>query len=629
MLRGRAVSWVVLALIALEGSALFSAARAGTYDVEAYLNIRAASAVGLSPDGKTIAFLTNVTGSNQLWTIPAAGGWPEQITFFSDRIADVAWSPKGDFIAYSKDTGGDENYQIHVVTPDGARRVPLTSNPAVRHNFGGWSRDGRLLSYSSNERDRKFFDVYVMESETWKSRRVMELDAYLGAGPISNDGKRMIVVRQNGSLDNDLLLVDLAATAPVKKAALLTPHEGVAAFRPVGFSADDSGLWVLSDSGREFTALGRLDLETKKISWVREPKWDISGAVLSDDGLKLAFVTNEDGRDTLSLLDTATGQDKVAPKLPAGQIGALRFSADGRLLTLTSSGATRNGDVWVADLAGGSLSQVTRSSTAGIPRASFVEPKLVRYKSFDGLEIPAWLYLPAGAAGPVACVVTPHGGPEGQTTAEFSPSIQFYLSRGFAVWAPNVRGSTGYGKTFTHLDDVTKREDSVKDLAAGVDWLKASGSIDPKRIAVLGGSYGGYMTLAAITLYPDLWAAAVDSYGIANFRTFFGKTASYRVSLRASEYGDPVKDAEFLDSVSPIRKVDRIRAPLLVLQGANDPRVPQAEAEQIVAAIKARNGIVEYILFPDEGHGWTKLANRVTALRASGDFLDKHLGSAR
>jgi dipeptidyl aminopeptidase/acylaminoacyl peptidase len=602
------------------------AASAATYDVERYLNIRSASAAGLSPDAKTIAFTTNVTGSSQIWTIPATGGWPEQITFYADRVGSVAWSPRGDWIAFSRDAGGDENYQIDLVAPDGSSLVPLTSNPAVRHNFGGWSNDGRFIAFTSNERDRKFFDVYVMEVETRKARLVLKQDASLGAGPFSNDGRKLIVTRQNGSLDDDLLVVDLA-TGEAADPLLLTPHEGIVSSRALGWSADGRSLWILSDAGREFSALGSLDVASKKITWAREPRWDVSNGALSLDGKTLAIVTNEDGYDSLSLIDTATMKDRPAPKLPAGQIGSMRVSSDGRSLALTLSGPARNGDVWIADLDGGTASQVTRSSTAGIPRSSFVEPKLVRYKSFDGMEIPAWLYLPAGSSKEAAlpCVVTPHGGPEGQTTADFSPAVQFYLDRGYAVWAPNVRGSTGYGKTFTHLDDVRKREDSVKDLAAGVDWLKGSGLIDPKKIAVAGGSYGGYMTLAAITLYPDLWAAAVDSFGIADFRTFFGKTASYRVSLRASEYGDPVKDADFLDSISPIRKVDRIRTPLLVLQGANDPRVPRAEAEEIVAAIKKKGGIVEYILFPDEGHGWTKLADRITALRAAADFLDRHL----
>jgi dipeptidyl aminopeptidase/acylaminoacyl peptidase len=294
---------------------------------------------------------------------------------------------------------------------------------------------------------------------------------------------------------------------------------------------------------------------------------------------------------------------------------------------MSLSGPTRNGDVWIADLGEATLRQVTRSSTAGIPRSSFVEPRFVRYRSFDGLEIPALLYLPqvAGTPEKVACIVNPHGGPEGQTVASFSPTLQYYVNRGYAVLAPNVRGSTGYGRTFTHLDDGRKREDSVKDLVAGVEWLKASGEVDPGRIAVMGGSYGGYMTLAAVTLYPDLWAAAVNSFGIANFRTFFGKTAPYRVGMRASEYGDPVKDADFLDSISPIHRAERIEAPLLVLQGANDPRVPAAESEQIVEAIRRKGGVAEYVLFPDVGHGWTKLPNQVKAHRTTAEFLDRHL----
>jgi dipeptidyl aminopeptidase/acylaminoacyl peptidase len=625
---------------------------AATYDVERYLNIRSASVAGLSRDATTVAFTTNVTGSNQLWSVAATGGWPEQITFFTDRIAAVDWSPRADWIAFSKDSGGDENFQLYLVTPDGSRLEALTSDPEIRNNFGAWSKDGGRLSYASNARNRKFFDVYVLEVSSRQSHRVLASDTFLAAGPFSPDGTKMIVTRQNGSLDNDLLLVHLGQSRTdsvsggilnppqedpadlslkgVEEPVLLTPHEGIASHRVVDWAPDGRSLWIVSDAGREFSALGRLDIPTKRITWERAPKWDVTGSKLSPDGRTLAFVVNEDGYDRLAMLDTATMKDKPVPPIPAGQIGALHFSKNGKSLALTLSGPAHTGDVWIADLSRGSLAQVTRSSTAGIPQSSFVKPKLVRYKSFDGLEIASWFYVPSGAAkgAGLPCIVTPHGGPEGQTTAAFSPTVQYYVNRGYSVWAPNVRGSTGYGKSFTHLDDVRKREDSVKDLVAGIDWLKSSGMIDPKKIAVAGGSYGGYMTLAAITLFPDVWAAAVDSFGIANFKTFFGQTASYRVGLRASEYGDPVKDADFLDSISPIYKVDRILAPLLVLQGANDPRVPRAEAEQIVAAIKKKGGIVEYVLFPDEGHGWTKLENRITALRTAADFLDKYVQRA-
>jgi dipeptidyl aminopeptidase/acylaminoacyl peptidase len=609
-------------------------APSGPHDIERYLNIRSSNNAGLSPDGGTVAFLTNVTGTQQIWTVPAAGGWPEQITFFNDAVSAVEWSSRENWIAFSKDDGGDENYQLFLVSPDGGDLVQLTRDPAVRHNFGSWSLDGRLIAYSSNERDRRFFDVYVLEIGNGRKNRVAEMDARLYAGPFSNDGKRLVVARSNGSLDDDLFVVDLDkdGAATPRTPVHLTPHEGKASYRPVGFAADDRSVLVVSDAGREFFALGRIDLATRAIAWERGLSWDVDSAALSPDGGTLALVVNEDGYDRLHLIDTAGMKDLPVPAIPPGQIDGLAFSRDGKRLTLTQNGPTRNGNVWRLDLerAGGgpaAFTQVTRSSTAGIPPSSFVEPRLVRYRTFDGLEIPSFFYLPKGArkGDTRPAIVIPHGGPEGQTITRFSPVIQYYVDRGYAVWAPNVRGSTGYGRTFTHLDDVRHREDSVKDLAAGVDWLVASGQINPKQIAVVGGSYGGYMTLAAITLYPDLWAAAVSSYGIANFRTFFGNTASYRVSHRASEYGDPIKDGDFLDSISPIHRADRIRSPLLILQGAKDPRVPQIESEQIVAAVKKKGGVAEYVLFPDEGHGWTKLPNQIRAYRATADFLDRHV----
>jgi dipeptidyl aminopeptidase/acylaminoacyl peptidase len=272
---------------------------------------------------------------------------------------------------------------------------------------------------------------------------------------------------------------------------------------------------------------------------------------------------------------------------------------------------------------------LTQSSLAGIPQSSFVEPELIRYKTFDGRQIPAWYYRPQngslsnGRGFPV--IVNVHGGPEGQAQPGFNGVNQYFLSRGYAVLAPNVRGSTGYGKTFTHLDDVEKREDSVKDLAAAVEWLKTQGGADPKRIAVTGGSYGGYMTLAAITLYPDLWAAAIDTVGIANFESFLKNTSGYRRKLREVEYGTLERDLEFLKSVSPLFKVDRIKTPLMVIHGKNDPRVPYTEAEQIVEALRKRGSPVEYKLFDDEGHGVNKLSNRLIVYPLMADFLDKYM----
>ena len=325
-----------------------------------------------------------------------------------------------------------------------------------------------------------------------------------------------------------------------------------------------------------------------------------------------------------------------------GIVGSLQFSNDGGKLAFSFSSAKYNSDVWLYDVKSKSLTQITKSSRSDIPQETFVAPKLIAFNSFDGRQISAWFYIPKGAklgiipiAGPTKTIATNlkpfpvivsvHGGPEGQERPGFNPLYQYYLSRGYAVLATNVRGSTGYGKTFTHLDDVRKREDSVKDLAFAVEWLKTSGGADAKKIAVTGGSYGGYMTMAAITLYPDLWAAAVDTVGIVNWETFLKNTSGYRRRQREVEYGMLDKDIDFLRSISPIAKVDKIKTPLFVIQGKNDPRVPYTEAEQVVEALKKRGAIVEYKLYDDEGHGISKLKNRLDLYPRVADFLDKYM----
>jgi len=325
-------------------------------------------------------------------------------------------------------------------------------------------------------------------------------------------------------------------------------------------------------------------------------------------------------------LQVPTGGVLDPPGLHRGS-ARLVFSRDSRMLALTFSGPAQNADVWLLDLATGSSSQLTLSSRAGIPKSSFVDPELVHYRSFDDLEIPGFLYLPDGARrdGGLPVIVEVHGGPEGQRRAEFNPLFQYLVSRGYALFAPNVRGSAGYGRTYTHLDDVEKRMDSVADLAAGARWLVESGIADPKRIAVMGGSYGGFMVLAALTTYPELWAAGVDIVGIANFVSFLENTGPWRRHLREAEYGSLANDRAFLESISPIHHVERITAPLFVIHGANDPRVPIGEAEQIVDALSARGVPVQYLRYANEGHGLVKLDNRLDAYPKVAEFLDMHL----
>lgn len=611
-------------------------------NIERYLNIRGVSSPSLSPAGDQVAFLTNITGTPQVWLVSTSGGWPEQMTFYPDRVDFVSWAPNGSGLIFAKAIGGDENAQLYWLAADGSQIRALTGDPKVRHDFGGWSRDSGKISYSSNRRNRDFFDVYVMDVATGREEMVYQQDGSNQPVAWSIQGKQLIVSHSNEqlSLDNELYLVEITT----KEVVHLTPHEGASQFGDVSFMPNGHSLLLTTNNGRESQSLAEMNLETKKIEILDDTPWDVGSVAESLDGSMLAYTINRDGFSELYVrtletdgkpLITVVGPKGQAIELPGkGVASGLSFSRQGDRLAFVFNGARFNADVWHYNLKTKKLSQVTHSSRAGIPAQSFVEPELIRYKTFDGRMIPAWFYPPekaetntaplkSGAGIPV--IVSVHGGPEGQALPTFSAVDQYFLSRGYAILSPNVRGSTGYGKTYTHLDDILKREDSVKDLAAAVDWLKTKGGADPKRIAIMGGSYGGYMVLAAITLYPDLWSAAVDQFGIANFETFMRRTAGYRRKLREREYGTLDKDLDFLRSISPIYRIDRVRAPLFVLHGRNDPRVPFGEAEQIVKALADRGRPVEHLYFDDEGHGFVKLSNRLRMYPQIVEFLDKYM----
>jgi dipeptidyl aminopeptidase/acylaminoacyl peptidase len=599
------------------------------YGIDRYLNIRNASSPALSPNADRLAFLTNITGTPQVWMVNAQGGWPEQMTFYSDAVSFVRWSPDGSGLVFAKARGGDENSQLYWLSPDGAEIKALTGTPAIRHNFGGWSHDGKKISYASNKRNKDYFDIYVMDVATGREQLIYQQDGSNDAVAWSFDDRWLVVSHNNEqlSLDDDLYLVNIET----KQATHITPHQGAAQFGDVYFTRDGKSILFGTNDNREFYSLARMNLQTKRVEILDDTQWDLAATTTSDDGRMFAYTINRDGFNDLYVremnADGALGAKTEGVKLPGhGIVGGLEFSRDNSKLAFTFSGSRYNADVWLYDLKTRSLSQVTHSSRAGIPQSSFAEPKLIRFKTFDGREVPAWYYRPqTGAAAPLPVIVSVHGGPEGQETPGFSAIYQYFLSRGYAILAPNVRGSTGYGKTYTHLDDVRNREDSVKDLAAAVEWLRKEGGADARRIAVMGGSYGGYMTLAAITLYPDLWAAAVDTVGIANFESFLKNTSGYRRKLREVEYGTLKNDLDFLRSISPLNRVAQIKTPLMVIQGKNDPRVPYTEAEQIVKALRDRSAPVEYKLFDDEGHGIAKLSNRLVVYPLVADFFDRYM----
>lgn len=607
-------------------------------NVSAYLTVPRAHGPAWSPDGTTLAFISDLTGIDQVWLLATEGGEPRQLTNFPDRVGLVAWSPDGEQLIVTVDAGGNEHDQLYLLSKDGKEQVALTQEPKIIHHFGSWSPDGRLIFYGCNRRHPAFFDIWTMNVRTRETRCVFEQDASLFPMAWSPDGKYLLVSRHNAGHDMDLFLLPAAGG----DARLLTFHEGEASYNYARFAADSQSLYVLANYEREFMAPARIDLQAvagprthAPLTYLVDTPWDAeAGMALAPDGKTAAWALNENGCSRLVFYDLEQHKELTSPAFPAGVIEGLTWSPAANQVALSFNGTTHAGNIWIAQPETSAARQVT-SLPASIQTETLIIPELIHYSSFDGMQIPAYYYRPrvttrANADGQLPVIVFVHGGPESQFrplyAAPWMPPLQYYLNRGFAVLAPNVRGSSGYGKTSVHLDDVGLRPHSVADLKAGVDWLIREGQADPRRIGVVGRSYGGYMVLAAITMYPELWAAAVDIVGIANFVTFLEQTGPWRRKLREAEYGSLEKDREVLTQISPIHAVDRIVAPLLVLHGANDARVPVAEADHIVAAVKERGIPVEYLRFPDEGHFMLRQSTQLRAYPAIGDWFEQYMG---
>jgi dipeptidyl aminopeptidase/acylaminoacyl peptidase len=638
--------------------------------------VRTASGASFSPDGRHLTFLTDITGVAEVWSVAVVPGtsgsgsgerrdglpWPEQLTFGGERIASASYSPVENQLIICGDIGGNERTQLFLMrvqrAEDGDRDgstatstatslVPLTHQPEVIHVFGGgqedgaasngWSPDGRRIVYATNARDARFFDIYERSVDDLNAapRLLLQHDGTNYPAGYAPNGRAVLVERFDSNVRNALLLVD-TASGEVRQ---LTPESGEMGDGVRGparhlapqWAADGRGLYLLSDHGRQFLSLAWLDLATTAMTYLREEdQWDAEGLALSRDGKRLALVTNVDGASRIELFDISSGWKGrtvlSSPDLPQGVVAGVQWSPDGTRLAFTFSPSNDAVNIWLWDVSSQTLTRATQSARGGLSDEAFVAPQLVRYPTFDDRQIPAYLFLPRGIeprSRPV--VVYVHGGPESQTRPAFNPVIQYLVSHGYGVLAPNVRGSRGYGYLYQSLDDIRLRMDSVADLAASVAWLGEQGIADARRIAVMGSSYGGFMVLAALTTYPDLWAAGVDIVGISNYVTFLGKTGPWRRKLREPEYGSLENDREFLEAISPIHHADAITAALFVVHGANDPRVPVGEAEQIVAALRARKVPVEYLRFEDEGHGLIKRANRVKAYPAIARFLDAQL----
>lgn len=601
---------------------------ASKFGFDRFSSIRAAYGPSFSQDGKLLSFLSDTTGVPQVWSYNLETTHTDQLTLFDHRVSLARFSPRDELLVFSMDPGGSENHQLWTLDLGDLETRRITQRDDKIYSFGDFSPKGDALCYSSNERDSRFFDIYTQPVGGSAGKLVYEND---GTNyPVDwIDEDRIIFSRSNTNLDHDLYLLD----KETNETSLLTKHGDEALFHYGGHSPDGKTLYVATNKDGEFTQPAALEMDSGRLDVLGVERWDCTGGKVSPDGRFFAYVRNVKGASQLHLYNLETERDAIVRGLRLGSVeqsllstyDLITWSPDSRLLVFTLQGPQHNLNLWLYNTHDQSVRQLTSAPKAGIPPESFVEPSNETYTAFDGLDIPVLVYKPHGTHGPVATVVYVHGGPESQETYRFNIIIQYLANQGFLVLAPNVRGSSGYGKKWVHLDDVEKRLDSVRDLEYLVKWAVGQRLAKQDKIGIYGGSYGGFMVLSAITEYPDLWAAAVDLVGIANFTTFLERTAKWRRHLRTAEYGDPEKHRELFKRISPIHNVDKIQAPLLVIHGANDPRVPVQEAEQIVGRLKELGRHVEYLRFEDEGHGIAKIPNRTRAYTTISDFLSRTL----
>ncbi|MDQ3617186.1 MAG: alpha/beta fold hydrolase [Pseudomonadota bacterium] len=607
-----------------------------------YQNTRGAGFSGWTRDG-CMLISTRFAETSQAHRVCAPMGMREQLTFHAEPINGIGSAPLKsglDGFVFGKDIGGNEFWQLHWFDL-ASRETTLLTDGKARNQAPLFSPDGKQFAYSSTARNGVDTDIWVMDFATRQARPVVTEGGLWSANDFSADGRRLLVSRYVSASESYPGEVDLASG----KLALFPVNGGKASFGGFEYAPDGRSVYFVSDepvagTPSEFRSLRHHDPAAGAAPRVVSANvpWGVVSFEVSEDGRHLAYVTNQDGIDTLRVLRLPGHQEVALPTLPIGSVGGMGFSADGARLALTLNTATSPSDVYVIDLAGAKLTRWTRSEVGGLDASTFVAPTLVRYPTFDQVDggtagrrtIPAFYYrpanMPAGRKLPV--VINIHGGPEGQALPTFNPTAQYLANElGVAMLVPNVRGSSGYGKTYLSLDNAEKREDSVKDIGALLDWIAQQPELDADRVGVYGGSYGGYMVLASMMLYPERIKAGVDIVGISHFGTFLANTESYRRDLRRAEYGDerdPAIKAVF-DRISPLNHADKITSPLFVAQGRNDPRVPYTEAEQIVAATRSNGQPVWYLLFDDEGHGFRRKTNSDYFSAATMLFWQRHL----
>ena len=592
-----------------------------------------------SPDGKTIAFIANISGRNNLWLVAAEGGWPTQLTISDQRQTQPAWSPSGKWIAYISDHNGDEMWDIFLVSPKTGQVTNLTHTREIAEDNPAWSPDGRYLAYTVRPKASSVVEIDVYDTVLRETRHLTTATPadQLNDHPIwSRDGNWIAYTQEQAKGTDSNIFVAAVETG---KSTLVTPHGGEQIYSVNDFSRDGKKLLITSNAANGYDNVGVLEIASKKISWLTQDKWRISGGNYSPDGKRLTWSANVDGNTDIYLHDLVSGKTSSLP-LPKGvnALGGDRsaFSADGSRLLCYHNGPNAPNDVWVYLLPAGNTArgkphQITNSLVAGVHADDMVEPFLVHYPSKDGKwTISAWVYVTYNMVrnGTNAAIVYVHGGPSSQTTNSFNRFIQHLVNQGYMVIAPNYRGSTGYSKEFKQANLFDMGGGDLQDVIGAADFVKQTGYVDAKKIVLMGASYGGYMTMMGVTKAPEVWAAGVPIVPFVNWFTEIEHEDPVLRQTDLATMGDIEKNKDLYHDRSPIFFVDQIKAPLLLFAGGNDPRCPQEEAQQVVDAVKKRNGVVDLKVYENEGHGFARVENQIDAYKRVSDFLKAHVPPA-
>ena len=578
-------------------------------------------------DGR-ILISSDETGVFNAYAVDPATGDREQLTESTTNATyAVSWFPEDNRLLVTADGGGDELSHIYLREEDG-RLVDLTPGDNVRAMFLGWSPDGNDMWVATNERDAASFDIYEIDTVAFEAGVVFQNDDSLQIGSVSPDGRWLSLVRNRTSADSDILLLDLSA--PGSTPQLITEHEGNIAYGDYTFTPESDALVYATNEHGEFNQAWTYDLATGDTAPLIEADWDVSFVSYSPSGRYRVHGINADASTQVSILDRETAEALPLPDLPAGELRSVRFSRDEGQIAFLINSSTSPSNLHMVDLAEQTQSQLTNALNPAIRQDEMVEATVVRFESFDGLGIPGIMYRPhnASADNPVPALVWVHGGPGGQSRVGYSATIQHLVNHGYAVYAANNRGSSGYGKTFFHMDDRRHGEEDLRDIVAAGNYLRSLDWVADDQVGVIGGSYGGYITAAALAFHPEEFEVGINIFGVTNWVRTLESIPPWWESFREALYdemGDPAVDGERHRAISPLFHTENIVRPMLVVQGANDPRVLQVESDEIVEAVRANGVPVEYVLFPDEGHGFRRRANRITASEAYLTFLEEYL----